>query len=316
MLAVSCARQSSAAHRPRSTPRINGFRFSVNNKKIQGTILFLTSLFLFAVSDATAKYMSAFFAVPLLAWARYVTQLLLMLALTAPGMGRDIVCTGRPWLMIFRGVMQVSSTVFVLLAFRTLPLAETTAFVFITPLLVALLAGPMLGEKLKLRSWLATLTGFAGVLLIVRPGGAMEGIGVAYALGAALCYAMYQILTRKLASSEPPLRQLFYIALVGSVCMSCALPFFWTGIMPSASHALLILSLGVYGGAGHFMLIRAFHQTPASILSPMLYFQLVWAMVLGWVVFGQLPDLLSIIGMLVIGASGLSLALRWPRLRS
>lgn len=287
----------------------------MNNKKSQGSIFFLSALFIFAVSDTTAKYMSAFFAVPLLAWARYVTHLVFMLVVTAPTMGRAIVCTGHPRLMILRGLLQVSSTVLVLLAFQRLPLAETTAFAFISPLLVALLAGPLLGEKLHLRTWLATLSGFAGVLLIVRPGGAMHGVGVAYVLGSALCYAMYQILTRKLSASEPPMRQLFYIALVGTVCMSCALPFFWTGILPSPIHALLILSLGAYGGAGHFLLIRAFHEAPASSLSPMIYFQLVWAMLLGWIVFGQLPDLLSVVGMLVIGASGLSLALRWPRLR-
>jgi len=288
----------------------------VKNNNSRGTIFFLSALFIFAVSDTTAKYMSGFFAVPLLAWARYVTQLVFMLVVTAPAMGRSIVCTGHPRLMILRGLMQVASTVLVLLAFQRLPLAETTAFAFISPLLVALLAGPLLGEKLQLRTWLTTLAGFAGVLLIVRPGGAMHGVGVIYALGSALCYAVYQILTRKLSSSEPPLRQLFYIALVGSVCMSCALPFFWTGIVPSPIRALLILSLGAYGGTGHFLLIRAFHEAPASSLSPMIYFQLVWAMLLGWIVFGQLPDLLSVVGMLVIGASGLSLALRWPRLRS
>ena len=288
----------------------------MNDKKSRGTIFFLSALFIFAVSDTTAKYMSVFFAVPLLAWARYVTHLIFMLVVTAPAMGGAIVCTGRPWLMVFRALLQVASTVLVLLAFQRLPLAETTAFAFISPLLVALLAGPLLGEKLQLRTWLATLAGFAGVLLIVRPGGAMHGVGVVYVLGSALCYAVYQILTRKLSSSEPPMRQLFYIALVGSVCMSCALPFFWTGILPSPMHALLILSLGAYGGAGHFLLIRAFHEAPASSLSPMLYFQLVWAMLLGWIVFGQLPDLLSVAGMVVIGASGLSLALRWPRLSS
>ena len=282
-------------------------------KNLRGFLLFLTALFLFAVSDATAKYMSAFFAVPLLAWARYLSQMLFMLAVTAPGMGGEIVRTKKPGLMIFRGLMQVSSTVFVLLAFRTLPLAETTAIVFITPLLVALLAGPLLGEKMGLRTWLATLAGFAGVLLIVRPDGAMHGMGVVYAFCSALSYATYQILTRKLAASEPPLRQLFYIALVGTFSMSCLLPFFWTGIMPTLTQTLFILSLGFYGGMGHFLLIRAFHETPASSLSPLLYIQLVWAMLLGWIVFGQLPDLLSIVGMLVIGASGLSLALRWPR---
>jgi drug/metabolite transporter (DMT)-like permease len=96
--------------------------------------------------------------------------------------------------------------------------------------------------------------------------------------------------------------------------MSLSLPWFWDGAIPSGLQAVLILSLGFYGGAGHFLLIRAFDQTPASTLSPMLYIQLIWATLLGWIVFGQLPNILSIAGMLIIGASGLSLALRWRRL--
>ena len=283
------------------------------NKNLRGAAFFLTALFLFAVSDATAKYLSAFFAVALLVWVRYLSQFVFMLVAVAPTMGRAIVTTRRPWLMIFRALTQVASTVFVLLAFRSLPLAETTALVFISPILVALLAGPLLGEKLQLRSALATLAGFVGVLLIVRPGGAMTGVGVVYALASALSYSLYQILTRKLAASEPPLRQLFYIALVGSVCASCLVPLFWSAILPSPTQALLLLSLGFYGGAGHFLLIRAFHETPASRLSPMMYMQLLWAMLLGWAIFGQLPDFVSLVGMLIIGASGLALVLRWPR---
>ena len=149
-------------------------RFSVNIKNLSGFLLFPFALLIFAISDATAKYMSAFFAVPLLVWVRYVTQLVFMLATVAPGMGREIVVTSRPGMMVLRGSMQVASTMFGLLAFRTLPLAETTALVFITPLLVALLAGPLLGEKIHLRSWLATVAGLAGVLLIARPSGYMS----------------------------------------------------------------------------------------------------------------------------------------------
>ncbi|MBK7356173.1 DMT family transporter [Propionivibrio sp.] len=275
-----------------------------------GVILFLTAIFLFAALDATAKYLTAFFAVPLLVWARYFVHLVVMLATIAPGMGREIVVTKRPWLMTFRGLMLVGVTLLVQLAFRTLPLAETTAIVFVTPLLVALLAGPMLGEKMHLNGWLATLAGFGGVLLIARPGGAMAGIGVIYCLGGALCYALYQILTRKLLASEPPMRLLFYTALVGTLSMS----FFCrpTGVAKCLPlrQTLLIASLGFYGGIGHFLLIRAFREAPASTLSPLLYVQLIWAMLLGWLVFGQLPDMPAITGMLIIGASGLSLVMR------
>ncbi len=281
--------------------------------KLYGIILILIATFLFALLDTCSKYLTAFFAVPLIVWARYFVHLVFMLVGIAPGMGREIVITKRPWLMIFRGLLLVCSSLLVVLAFRTLPLAETTALVFSTPLLVALLAGPLLGEKVPLKSWLATISGFGGVLLIARPGGSMFGMGVVYALGCALCYAGYQILTRKLSVTEPAMRQLFYTALVGTIAMSFIIPTYWTGEIPTLKQALIITSLGLLGGTGHFLLIRAFRETMASTLSPLLYVQLVWATLLGWIVFGHLADLLTTIGMLIIGGSSLSLALRWPR---
>ena len=280
---------------------------------LRGILLFLAALFLFAALDATAKYMNAFFAVPLLVWARYLVHFVFMLVFMAPGMGREIIATRRPWLMSFRALMLVGVTLLAQLALKTLPLAETTALLFVTPLLVALLAGPLLGEQVRPRTWLATVAGFAGVLLIARPGGAMAGPGIAYALGGALCYAIYQSLTRKLAATEHPTRLLFYTAMVGTLSMSLTLPAYWDGQMPTLTQSLLITSLGLYGGVGHALLIRAFREAPASTLSPLLYIQLIWATLLGWWVFNQLPDLLAITGMLIIGASGLSLAIRRQR---
>lgn len=283
------------------------------NSKFHGILLFLVATLLFAIHDATSKYLIPFFAIPLLVWARYVVHLSIMLLAVAPGMGRQLVVTRRPWLMTLRALTLVGVSLLFQNALKALPLAETTAIVFVTPLLVALLAGPLLGEKVRLLSWLATVAGFCGVLLIARPGGAMSGIGVAYALASALCYAAYQILTRKLSATEPALRQLFYTALVGAVALSFSVPTYWTGRWPTPSQSLLIGSLGLTAGAGHFLLIRAFRETPASTLSPLLYIQLVWAMLMGWLVFGQLPDLPTTIGMLIIGASCLSLALFQPR---
>ncbi len=280
------------------------------NAKLQGIALFLTATLLFAIHDATSKYLIPFFAIPLLVWARYVVHLSIMLIAVAPGMGRELVVTRRPWLMTLRALTLVGVSLLFQNALKALPLAETTAIVFVTPLLVALLAGPLLGEKVRLKSWLATLAGFCGVLLIARPGGAMSASGVAYALGSALCYAAYQILTRKLSATEPALRQLFYTALIGTIAMSLIVPTYWNALWPTPGQALLIVSLGLTAGVGHFLLIRAFRQTPASTLSPLLYVQLVWAMLLGLIVFGQLPDLLTTIGMVIIGTSCLSLALQ------
>lgn len=280
------------------------------NAKLNGIILFLVATLLFAIHDATTKYLIPFFAIPLLVWARYVVHLSLMLVAVAPSMGRELFVTRRPWLMTWRALTLVGVSLLFQNALKALPLAETTAIVFVTPLLVALLAGPLLGEKVRFKSWLATIAGFCGVLLIARPGGAMSASGVAYALGSALCYAAYQILTRKLSATEPALRQLFYTALVGAVVMSTIVPTYWSALLPTPGQTLLIVSLGVTAGVGHFLLIRAFRQTPASTLSPLLYVQLVWAMLLGLLVFGQLPDLLTTIGMVIIGTSCLSLALQ------
>jgi len=262
---------------------------------------------LFSALDATAKYLAGFLAVPLLVWARYLVHLLLMLAFVAPHMGRQLVVTSHFWLMSLRGLTLAGVTLLGQLALQRLPLAETTSLVFVAPLLVALLAGPVLGERVPRRAWLATGAGFAGVLLIARPGGALSGPGVACALGAALFYAAYQLLTRKLVATEPALRLLFYTALFGTLAMSPTLPWAWDGRLPTLAQAGLIVSLGVYGGVGHFFLIRAFRQTPAALLSPLLYVQLVWATLLGWLAFGDLPDWISVAGMLVIAASGLFL---------
>lgn len=278
-------------------------------RQLRGVLLFLTALLLFAVLDATAKHLTAFFAVPFMVWVRYLVHFVFMLATVAPGEKMALLSTRHPWLMILRALMLVGVTLFMQLALRTLPLAETSALVFTTPLLVALLAGPLLGEKVSGRVWIATAVGFAGALLIARPGGALAGIGVAYAAAAALCYALYQILTRKLVGSETQLRLLFYTALVGTVSMAFAPFTHWDGRWPTLLEAALLASLGLYGGVGHFLMIRAFREAPASTLAPLLYVQLIWATLLGWLVFAHLPDRWAVLGMLVVGASGLWLAL-------
>lgn len=285
----------------------------MNDQKYQGFLFFLLCLMIFATSDMLAKYLSAYFSVPLLVWARYFLHFLFMLLFVVPKQGRNLFVTHHPWLMILRGLFQYGSSIFIFLAFRILPLAETTALVFVSPLLVALLSGPLLGEKARFRSWLATVIGFCGVLLIVRPGGAMVGIGIFYALCSALCYALYQLMTRKLSASEPRQRQLFYIALIGTVASTLVMPFYWPKEIPSLFHTSLFFSLAACAYLGHSLMIRAFHQTPASHLAPLMYTQLIWATLFGLIIFKHLPDFYAILGMLVIGFSGLILMLHRPR---
>ena len=280
------------------------------SQRYRGVILVLIATFLFSIHDTSSKFLTAHYAAAQIVWMRYLCQFTLVLLIAAPGRWCEITMTRRPLLTILRGTLQGCSSLFVVTALSTLPLAETTSMVFISPLLVALFAGPILGEKVSRRQWLLIVTGFCGVLLIARPGGAVFGVGMLYALACAVCYALYQVLTRKLTATEPPLRLLFYNGLLGTLVTSLLVPSCWSNVVPTLPQASIILSLGVYGCIGHFMIIRAFSETPASILSPLLYSQLVWSTLLGWQIFGHFPDLLTLLGMLIIGGSSLSLALK------
>jgi len=281
-------------------------------KPLAGIVLMLAAVLCFAALDATSKTLSQTFSVPLLVWARYSFHLLLMVVFLGPSMRLRLIKTRRPVLQTVRALLLVGVTGFAMAAFRLMPLAETTAILFVTPLAVAVLAGRFLGERVGAARWAAVAAGFTGMLLIARPGGELPPAGVMFTLAAAACYAGYQIQTRILAPGENTWTMLFYTALTGTVGMSLALPLFWAGPLPSLREALMIASLGIYGGTGHFMLIRAFRHASASTLSPFLYVQLVWATLFGWLLFGHVPDALSTAGMIVIVGSSLAMA-AWER---
>ncbi len=277
-------------------------------RPLLGIGLMLLAAFCFAALDATSKKLTQSFPVPLLVWARYLVHFLLMVIFLGPSMKARLILTRRPTMQVWRAVMLVGTTGFAMASFRTMPLAEATSILFVTPLAVALLAGRMLGERLDASRWIAVVAGFCGMLLVARPGGAMTFAGIAWALAAAACYTVYQIQTRMLSPSENTWTMLFYTALVGTLAMSLGLPLFWTGTMPTPTQAAMIASLGIYGGTGHFLLIRAFRHAPASTLSPFLYTQLVWATLFGILFYDHVPDRASILGMAIIAAGSIAMA--------
>lgn len=283
---------------------------------LRGILLMLAAALCFALLDATAKHLSQTYPVPMLVWARYTLHCLLMLIFLAPSMRWKLVATRRPALQITRALMLVGVTGFAMAAFRHLPLAETTALLFVTPLIVALLAGPFLGERLTALHWGASVCGFFGALLIARPDGSLNLTGMALVLAAAACYSIYQIQTRMLSPTENTLTMVFYTALAGTVAMTLAAPLYWGGPMPDLLDALMIASLGIYGGTGHFLLTKAFRLAPATTLSPLLYVQLIWATLLGWAVFDHWPDATTFAGMAIIAASSASLALLQRRVKA
>jgi len=275
---------------------------------VRGVVLFCVAVVLFACLDATAKHLSQRWPVGMLAWGRYVVHFVLMTAFLAPTWRGRLLATTRPVLQSIRGFSLVLVTVLAMAAFKRVPLAEATALLFASPLLVALLARPILGEQIGRLRWTAVLLGFAGVVMLTRPGSGLDPIGVACALAAAVAYAGYQLMTRTLSHSSHPVTMLYYTALAGTLSLSLAQPLIGPLRWPGWLDGSLIAALGLLGGTGHYLLTRAFREAPASLLSPLIYTQLIWAALLGWLVFGNTPSAATIAGMIVIGASGLIIA--------
>ena len=278
----------------------------------RGIFLMVLAVSTFTCLDTTSKYLSAHYPVAAIVWARYVVQMLLMVVVLGPRMGVGLVRTANLRLQIVRGVVLTASSLVFLSALRLMPLAEAASIAFMTPMIIAVLAGPVLNERVEGRTWLALAAGFGGVLLIVRPGSGLFTWAALLPLASALMMAIYQMMTSKLAGRDAALTTLFYPAVVGSILVPLVFPH-QLALPTQPLHAALFVLIGVLGGLGHFFLIQAHHYAPTSILSPFMYAQLLTALVLGWLVFGQLPDGLSLAGMVTIAASGLLLILSHRR---
>jgi RarD protein len=273
----------------------------------RGPVLIMTAVAMFVVMDTTSKYLSRYYPVPAIVWARYFFHVLLVVVALGPRLGWGLVRTRRLGVQLLRGLLLAGSTLFFVFAIKQMPLAETSSITFIAPVLVTLMGAFFLKEKVETARWLAVAGGFAGVVIIVRPGGGVFSWTSVLPLCCAACFAGYQILTRKLANLESPYTSIFYSGLVGSVAMSLTLPFVW--VRPqSLIHALLFVVIGIIGGLSHLILIKAYDYAPASSLAPFSYTQLIWVTVMGYLVFGQFPDFWSLIGIGVIMASGIYIA--------
>jgi len=279
---------------------------------LRGIGLMVLAVSTFTCLDTTSKYLSQYYPVPGIVLARYLVQMVLMIVVLTPRMGTGLVRTGHLRLQTIRGIVLAASSLVFLSALSLMPLAEAASIAFMTPIIVAVLAVPVLGERVDARTWLALAGGFAGVLLIVRPGGGLFTPAAPLPLASAFMMALYQMLTSKLAGRDAALTTLFYPALIGSVLVALVFPS-QLALPASWFHVALFVLIGVLGGLGHYFLIQAHHFAPTSMLSPFMYAQLLTAIVLGWLVFGQLPDAVAFIGMAAIAASGLLLILRHRR---
>ncbi|MGD1879898.1 MAG: DMT family transporter [Kiloniellaceae bacterium] len=280
----------------------------ISNEPLRGILLIVAAFCTFAMLDTTAKYLVQSYPVGQVVWARYVGHVVLAAVILLPIHGRSLLVSHRPGLQILRSLFLFGATCTNFAALQFLQLAQTSSIQFSTPLMVAALAVPLLGEYVGPRRWAAIVIGFIGVVIVARPGLGLVHWAASLSMLCALFGALYQITTRKLAGVDRAVTTQFYSAVVGAIAITPLVPFFWQ--TPDLKGALLMLCLGALGGFGHWMLILAHRLAPAPVLAPFLYIQLLPMILLGYIVFGDFPDEWTLVGAGVVLSSGLYLLYR------
>lgn len=276
---------------------------STDGDNLRGILLISLAVLCFAVLDALCKYLTRYYTVSAVLWARYTVHVVLLAGVFGPRMKFDLLRTARPWLQILRALCLLATSLLFVTGLLYMPLPETTAIIYMAPLLVVALSMPMLGERVDRRDWIAVLLGLLGVLIIVRPGGELLTAAALLPFAGAICNSLYQLITRKFSHAENPTTTNFITGLVGAILLTFTLPVSWS--TPTPIHALLLVCAGLAGVGGHYLLIKAFERAAPAVLGPFSYGQLLWATLLGYLVFETLPDAGSLMGMAVIAASGL-----------
>jgi drug/metabolite transporter (DMT)-like permease len=275
-------------------------------QRLTGIALMCGAVACFCLLDTTAKYLNLHMGTLQVVWARYTGAFLLAFAVSNPWTRPGLLRTGRPALQVGRSTLLFGSTLCNFAALRYLQLDETVALAFSMPFFVAALSGPLLGEWVRWRRWTAIAVGFLGVIVITRPGRDTFQPAALLPLAAAVCYAFYAIITRILARNDSSQTTLFYSNVVGAVALIPVVPFVWTTPSDPLVIALMVASGGV-GSFGHYLMIAAHRLAPAAVLAPFVYSEIVWAIALGMLVFGDLPTRWTLAGCIIIVGSGLYL---------
>jgi drug/metabolite transporter (DMT)-like permease len=268
-----------------------------------GIALMCAAVSAFSCLDTTAKYLGRQIDIMQIVWARYTFAMLLALIFFNPASRPGMLRTGRPVLQAVRAAILLGSTMLNFFALHYLRLDQVLAITFSAPFVVAALSGPTVGEWVGPRRWAAIGAGFIGVLVVTRPGLGIVHPAALLAFLATLAYAAYFLTTRVLARTDSNETTLFYSNFVGAALMMLVVPFFWTPLTPW-QWFLLVLA-GGFASLGHYMLIVAHRHAPASLLSSFVYSQLVGVAILGYLVFGDVPDAYTLTGAAIVIASGL-----------
>jgi drug/metabolite transporter (DMT)-like permease len=260
-------------------------------------------MLLFAVMDAMSKVLVRDYPVSEALWIRYMIFALFALAMARPSGIRRMAHSARPWLQAARSLLAVVEGATFVVALRYLPLADTHAVAAASPLLVVAMSAPVLGERIGPHRWASVLLAFAGVMLIIRPGFREVSWPLFIPLLGALLWAIYQIMVRFLARDDRPETTLLWSAFIGLAAVSAVAP--WEFRFPDMLGWALLAAVGSLGSLAHYALIRALDYAEASAVQPHGYTLLVWATLLGWLVFGDVPGGWTIFGACIVVVSGL-----------
>jgi drug/metabolite transporter (DMT)-like permease len=268
----------------------------------------LSAALIFACSDAVSKVMVAQISPIEASWLRSVVVMVLTLPLAYRRAGAVIFRPHHPLRQVLRGAAVLASSLLFLTGLTYLPLADASAINFIWPVLITVFAVIFLGEKVGIRRVGATIVGFLGMLLIVRPGSGAFQTAAIYPLGGAAFWALANVMTRLMSATDPPETTIVWSSAVMLLGTTLALPFVWT--TPDAMLLGLGLVVGIGSAVGHALIVFALERSNASTLAPFSYIQLVWATLIGYLAFGTIPDRWIFAGAALIVASGLYTAHR------
>jgi len=267
-----------------------------------GVIWMVVTMLLFVAMDTCAKYLVAIYPTMQVVWGRYFFQVVILAIVLAPRLAR-LARTQSLAFQLVRSAFLLGATLCFFTGLETLQVAEASAIMFTAPLVLTALAPVVLKEKVGPRRWASVAIGFIGALIIIRPGFGGMGVGALWLLAASTSYACYQLSTRALSQQDPVLTTLFYSALLGAIVMSAIAPFDFK--TPDLLGWAVMALAGAFGTVGHFCMIKAFTHAEASKVAPYTYTNIIWATLIGFVLFGKIPDLWTYIGATVIVASGL-----------
>ena len=278
---------------------------------MRGIALITLASLLFPTGDALAKYLVLTYDILLILWLKYLVQTVLVAVIILAGGPTVRFGTRHPFLQVGRGIFGIGSYGLFLTAIHFIPLADAIAIEFVSPLIVVALSVPLLGERAGRHRWAAVLVGFAGALIIVRPGLGAVHWASSLMLLAATSFSLMQIVSRPIARTEHPTTTLFYTSLTALVLMTPAVPFVWAHLSLSAWG--IMLAVGVIAALCHWLLIRSFAFATASLLTPFTYAQILGATALGYLIFGDFPDAWTITGTVILILSGLYVIYRETR---